>query len=123
MTGVQTCALPILLTFTSYLSANATRSTNSLDGIEHCSTNISTICNLRSIKAPILVAAMGGWRFIRDQEIMYDQSPSTDKDYIVVEGAIHPYTPCKPCEKTPGQYSNTVKNLFDYIRDWTNKRF
>jgi hypothetical protein len=112
-----------VLTFTSYLSANATRSTNSLDWIEHCSTNISTICNLRSIKAPILVAAMGGWRFIRDQEIMYDQSPSTDKDYIVVEGAIHPYTPCKPCEKTPGQYSNTVKNLFDYIRDWTNKRF
>ena len=112
-----------VLTFTSYLSANATRSTNSLDGIEHCSTNISTICNLRAIKAPILVAAMGGWRFIRDQEVMYDGSPSTDKDYIVIEGAIHPYTPCRKCEKTPGQYSNTVKNLFDYIRDWTNKRF
>ena len=112
-----------VLTFTSYLSANATRSTNSLDGIEHCATNISTICNVQSIKAPIMIAAMGGWRFIRDQELMYDLSPSTDKDYIVVEGAVHGYTPCKACETTPGQYSNTVKNLFDYIRDWANKRF
>ena len=112
-----------LLTFTSYLSANATRSTNSFDGIEHCSSNISTICNVQSIKAPILIAAMGAWRFIRDQEIMYEVSPSTDKDYIVVEGAVHGYTPCTKCEKTPGQYSNTVKNLFDYIAAWTNKRF
>jgi hypothetical protein len=112
-----------VLTFTSYLSANATRSTNSLDGIEHCATNISTICNIQSIKAPIMIAAMGGWRFIRDQELMYDLSPSTDKDYIVVEGAVHGYTPCKACETTPGQYSNTVKNLFDYVRDWANKRF
>ena len=27
------------------------------------------------------------------------------------------------CEKTPGQYSNTVRNLFDYIQKWTNARF
>jgi hypothetical protein len=112
-----------VLTFTSYLSANATRSTNALDGIEHCATNISTICNLQSVKAPTLVAAMGGWRFIGDQERMYDLSPATDKDFIVVEGAVHGYTPCTKCEKTPGQYSNTVKNLFDYIAAWTNKRF
>ena len=112
-----------VLTFTSYLSANATRSTNSLDGIDDCSTNISTICNLRSVKAPTLVAAMGGWRFIGDQERMYEGSPAADKDFIVVEGAVHGYTPCTKCEKTPGQYSNTVKNLFDYIAAWANKRF
>jgi hypothetical protein len=112
-----------VLTFTSYLSANATRSSNALDGIEHCSTNISTICNIQSIKAPILVAAMGGWRFIRDQERMYELSPAADKDYIVVEGALHGYGPCTKCETTPGQYSNSVKNLFDYIAAWSNKRF
>jgi hypothetical protein len=112
-----------VLTFTSYLSANATRSTNSLDGIEDCATNISTICNVKSVKAPTLIAAMGGWRFIGDQERMYDGSPAADKDFIVVEGAVHGYTPCTKCEKTPGQYSNTVKNLFDYIAAWTNKRF
>jgi len=112
-----------VLTFTSYLSANATRSTNSLDGIDDCSTNISTICNLRSVKAPTMIAAMGGWRFIGDQERMYEGSPAADKDFIVVEGAVHGYTPCRKCEKTPGQYSNTVKNLFDYMAAWANKRF
>jgi hypothetical protein len=112
-----------VLTFTSYLSANATRSTNSLDGIENCATNISTICNVQSVKAPTLIAAMGGWRFIGDQERMYDGSPAADKDFIVIEGAVHGYTPCRKCEKTPGQYSNTVKNLFDYIAAWANKRF
>ena len=42
---------------------------------------------------------------------------------LVIEGALHGYTPCKACETTPGQYSNTVKNLFDYVAAWTNKRF
>jgi hypothetical protein len=41
----------------------------------------------------------------------------------VLEGAVHGFTPCTACETTRGQYSNSVKNLFDYIRDWTNKRF
>jgi len=112
-----------MLTFTSYLSANATRSTNSLDGIEHCSSNTSTICNVQSIKAPTMIAAMGGWRFIRDQERMYELSPAADKDFVVIEGAEHNYTPCKPCEKTPGQYANSVKNLFDYAAKWANDRF
>jgi hypothetical protein len=112
-----------VFTFKSFLSANATRSTNSLDGIEDCSSNNSTVCAVQSIHVPILVAAMGGYHFVRDQEVIYEKSASTDKDYIVIEGALHGYTPCRPCEKTPGQYSNTVRNLFDYIAAWTNKRF
>ena len=45
------------------------------------------------------------------------------KDFIVVEGAVHGQTPCVPCESFPGQYSNTVKNFYDYVRNWINKRF
>jgi hypothetical protein len=112
-----------IFTFKSFLSANAMRSTNSLDGLDDCSSNNSSTCAVQSIKIPIMVAAMGGYHFIRDQEIIYDKSASADKDYVVIEGAVHGYTPCKECEKIPGQYSNSVKNLFDYIRDWTNKRF
>ena len=51
------------------------------------------------------------------------QSASKDKDYVVIEGAVHGFGRCTACEKRQGQCSNTVKNLFDYIRDWTNKRF
>ncbi|HYK80573.1 MAG TPA: hypothetical protein VEU95_13140, partial [Micropepsaceae bacterium] len=107
----------------SFLSANAVKSTNSLDGIDWCSTNNSTMCAVQSIKVPTLIAAMGAFHFVRDQELMYDLSAAKDKDYIVIEGALHGYTPCKECEKTPGQYSNSAKNLFDYIQKWTNERF
>jgi hypothetical protein len=112
-----------LFTLKSFLSANATRATNSRDGIDYCSSNNSTTCAVQSISTPIMIAAMGGYQFIRDDEIIFEKSASKDKDYVVIEGALHGFGPCTACEKTKGQYSNTVKNLFDYIRDWTNKRF
>jgi hypothetical protein len=112
-----------VFTLKSFLSANAVKSTNSLNGIDWCSTNNSTMCAVQSIKIPTLIAAMGAFHFISDQELMYDLSAARDKDYIVIEGALHGYTPCKACEKTPGQYSNSDKNLFDYIQKWANARF
>jgi hypothetical protein len=112
-----------VFTLKSFLSANAVKSTNALDGIEWCSSNNSTMCAVQSIKIPTLIAAMGAFHFVRDQEMMYDLSGAKDKDYIVIEGAVHGYTPCKACEKTPGQYSNSDKNLFDYIAKWANARF
>ena len=112
-----------IFTLKSFLSANATRATHSRDGIDHCSTNNSTTCAVQSISVPIMIAAMGAYQFVRDDEIIFEKSASRDKDYIVIEGALHGFGPCSACETTKGQYSNTVKNLFDYIRDWTNKRF
>jgi hypothetical protein len=112
-----------IFTFKSFLSANATRSTNALDGIDNCSSNNSATCAVQSIRVPIMIAAMGAYTFVRDQETLFDKSASADKDFITIEGALHGYTPCRRCEKPPGQYSNSVKNLFDYIAAWTNKRF
>jgi hypothetical protein len=111
------------LTVKSFLSANAIRSTDSMDGIDHCSSNNSPPCHLPQIRVPLLVAAMGGHYFVRDNEIHYDLAASADKDFVVVEGAEHGQTPCLRCESVPGQYSNTVKNFYDYARDWINKRF
>jgi len=48
---------------------------------------------------------------------------SKDKDFITIEGAVHGFGPCTACERTPGQYSNSVKNLFDYVAKWLNDRF
>ena len=112
-----------LLTVRSFLSANATRATDSMDGIDDCSTNNSTPCALRSISVPVLIAAMGGHYFIRDNEIHYEVAASSDKDFIVIEGANHGITPCVRCEQAPGQYSNSVKNFFDYVAKWVNARF
>ena len=112
-----------LLTIRSFLSANAIRAADSMDDIDWCSSNNSTPCALRAISIPLLVTAMGGHYFIRDNEIHYDVAKSKDKDFAIIEGATHGQTPCVPCERSPGQYSNTVKNFFDYVGNWINKRF
>jgi len=113
----------LLLTLRSFLSANAIRSTDSMDGIDSCSSNNSTPCALRRISVPILITAMQGHYFIRDNEIHYDAAASKDKDYVVIEGATHGITPCTACENTPGQYGNSVKNFFDYAQSWIDARF
>jgi hypothetical protein len=110
-------------TLRSFLSANAIRARDSMEDIDYCSTNNSTVCAVQSISVPVLFMAMGAHYFIRDNERHYDLSKSKDKDFIVIEGAVHGFTPCKRCEKTPGQYSNSDQNLFDYTAKWINARF
>lgn len=111
------------LTVRSFLSANATLATDSMDGIDNCSSNNSTVCAVQVISIPILVTTMGAHYFIRDNEIHFELSASKDKDFVVIEGATHGITPCVPCEEFPGQYSNTVENFFNYVRDWIDARF
>lgn len=113
----------LFLTVRSFLSANAVRATNSLDGIDHCSSNNSTVCAVQHISVPVLFGAMGGHYFVRDNEIHYEVAKSKDKDLITIEGATHGITPCRECETTKGQYSNSVKNFFDYVAQWVNARF
>jgi hypothetical protein len=113
-----------LFSIKSFLSANAIRSTNALDGIDYCSTNNSTVCAVQSVSVPVLFAAMGGSVFIRDNELAYEVARSPDKDFVVIEGATHSaFTPCTECEQPKESYSNSVKNLFDYAARWINERF
>jgi hypothetical protein len=112
------------LSVKAFLSANAVRTNgDSINGIDHCSSNNSTTCGVRFIKVPTLIQAMGAYNFIRDQEIMYETSAATVKDYVVVEGALHGYTGCRECEKTPGQYANALKNTFDHSANWIKATF
>lgn len=112
-----------VLTLRSFLSANAVRATNSMDGIDWCSSNNSVPCAVQHIGVPVLFTAMGAHSFIRDNEIHYEMAASADKEFIVIEGATHNMTPCTDCEKTPGEYSNVTKNFFDHVAAWIEKRF
>jgi len=112
-----------VFTLRSFLSAQAVRAGNAADDIDYCSTNNSTVCAVQSISVPVLFAAMGAHYFIRDNERQYDLAHSKDKDFVVIEGANHGFTPCEACATSPGQYANTVRNLFDYIAAWMNARF
>jgi alpha-beta hydrolase superfamily lysophospholipase len=109
-------------TAAQFLGRGAVRARNSIDDIDYCTANSVTLCNVAYIRAPVLFIASGANTFIADEERMYERSPSLDKEYIVVEGALHGGKPCTRCEKTPGQYGNSETNLYDYIRDWINKR-
>ena len=114
------------LTVTSFLSANAILSTHSLNEteIDWCSSNNSVPCAVRSISIPILVVAMQGHYFIRDGEYIYETSNSTDKSFIVLEGANHGLGPCTPCATLHNaDYSQARVNLFNHIRDWVNLRY
>jgi hypothetical protein len=115
----------MFLTLRSFLSVRAVRSTDSMDGIEWCSSNNSTNCNLQQVSVPLLVTAMGGHYFIRDSEAFFDMAASLDKQFLVIEGATHGGTPCTTCKPNPGptQYNNATKNLFDQMRNWMNVRF
>ncbi len=112
-----------VLTVRSFLSANAIRSTDSLDydQIDWCTSNNSVPCALRTITAPLYIAGMQGHYFVRDSEYFFDIAKSTDKELIFIEGATHGITPCGRCDGGP--YQNSVKNLFDHTADWINARF
>ncbi len=116
-----------MLTLQSFLSTRAIRSTNSMTGIDYCSSNNSTVCNVQHISVPVLVTAMGGHYFLRNTEIYYELASSEDKDFVVIEGAVHGITPCTRCmpdgQPYDGRYDNSVKNYFDYVADWINARF
>jgi hypothetical protein len=113
------------LTITSFLSANAIRSKHSLEDIDWCSSNNSTICAVRSIAAPILVIAAQGHYFIRDGEQIFEESASQDKDFIVIEGMTHGLGNCGACATFhgTGPYTNVPANLWNHVADWITDRF
>jgi hypothetical protein len=106
-----------------FLSSGSVRARDGVDDIDYCTSNSVTVCNVQFISVPVLFIASGANTFIADEERMYDKSPAKDKEYIVVEGALHGGQPCTKCEKTPGEYGNSESNLYNYERDWINKRF
>ncbi len=112
-----------LLTLRSFLTGNAIRSTNSMTGIDGCSSNASTPCAVGQIGVPLLVAAMGGNTGLRDNEHLYEMAASRDKDFIVVEGSTHNIEPCADCETRKGQFGNATKNFFDYVSRWIASRY
>jgi hypothetical protein len=112
------------LTVTSFLTANAIRSSDALDynQIQWCSTNDSVPCALQSIKTPILMFGMGAYYFFPDMEQYFlHYSASPDKTFLVADGLVHGLTPCGNCPGGP--YTNMENNLWNYIGNWIKVRF
>jgi hypothetical protein len=56
-------------------------------------------------------------------ETIYNHAASQDKELAFVEGAVHGFTPCRACERTPGEFGDTVKTLFDHVDAWLAARY
>jgi hypothetical protein len=112
------------LTVTSFLSANAIRSTDAMDfnQIDWCSSNTGTPCNLQHISVPLLITGMGAYYFFVDGEkYLTTYAKSTDKSFIIADGLVHGITPCAGC--AGGPYNNMVANYWTYVANWITARF
>lgn len=115
-------------TVRNYLNSYAIRTgpdfgydASSVRGVEWTSTYASPPGNVQGITAPLLVMGMTGhWEYLASETI-YELAKSRDKSIAFVEGATHLYDTCKPCERTPGQYGDTLKTTYDYIDGWLGK--
>lgn len=117
-------------TVRTFLSTHAIRTTadyfiteDSLSGVDWESSNTSAPAHVRHISVPLLIMAMTGHYFLVPDELVFENAASADKQLVFVEGASHGISPCRPCERTPGEFGDTVKRTFDYIDGWLNERF
>jgi pimeloyl-ACP methyl ester carboxylesterase len=92
-----------------------------IEGVDWTSSYASVPGNVSGISVPLLAMGMTGGSEFLTTETIYEMSKSADKTIAFVEGATHVYTPCKACERVPGQYGDTVKTTYDYIDGWLSK--
>ncbi len=90
-------------------------------GVQWTSTYASPPGNVQSIISPVLLLGMTGGYEGWASETIYELSRSNDKELAFIDGATHGYATCKPCEKTPGQFGDTVKTTYDYADKWLSK--
>jgi hypothetical protein len=115
-------------TVRNFLSSYAIRTTadfgydeDTIRGVEWASTYASPPGNAQGITVPFLALGMTGhWEGLA-AETIYDHAKSADKSLAFIEGADHVYRPCAKCEKTPGQFGDTVKLTYDYVDAWLGK--
>jgi hypothetical protein len=94
---------------------------DSIHGIDWSSSYALPAGSVRTVTVPLLTLGMTGhWEYLA-AEIIYENARSLDKSIAFVEGATHVFTTCKPCEKTPGEFGDTLKTTYDYVDGWLSK--
>jgi hypothetical protein len=95
---------------------------DSIHGVDWTSTYASPPGNAEGITTPLLALGMTGhWEGLAAETIYDHANKAQDKTLAFVEGGTHMYTPCVKCEKTPGQFGDTIKTTYDYIDGWLSK--
>ena len=116
------------VTLRSFLSTFAVRTgpdfgydADTVKGIDWSSSYSVPPSSVEGIAVPTLVMGMTGhWEYLA-AETIYNHAKATDKTLAFVEGAQHGYQTCKKCEKTPGQFGDTLQNVYNYADKWLSK--
>ena len=94
---------------------------SSVHGVDWTSSYSVPAGNAEGITRPMLIMGMTGhWEFSA-AETIYEHAKAQDKTLAYVEGASHGYSTCKKCEKTPGEFGDTMKTTYDYVDKWLSK--
>lgn len=120
--ALQTTVHKFLATYAIRVTRDYGYGADAIHGIEWTSNYGSVPGDVQGITAPLLVMGMTGhWEYMA-AETIYDHAQSRDKTLTYVEGALHGYTPCKKCEKSPGEFGDTQQTLFSYIDGWLSEK-
>lgn len=60
---------------------------------------------------------------MHEVELNYLNSKSTDKDFFGVGDSMTSIDACTNCAKTASEYTNAIKNFFDYTAKRIRDRF
>jgi hypothetical protein len=94
---------------------------DTIRGVDWTSSYTTPVGSVRNVTVPLLTMGMtGNWEYL-NAELIYLNARSVDKTIAFVEGAHHEFTTCKECEKTPGEFGDTIKTLYDYVDGWLSK--
>jgi hypothetical protein len=81
-------------------------------GVDWISAISSTPANVEGITVPTLVMSMTCHYLMVPGEIVFNHAAARDKQFVLVEGATHGFTACRP------EYGDTTARTFDYVDAW-----
>ncbi|HMF97351.1 MAG TPA: hypothetical protein VKE96_23790 [Vicinamibacterales bacterium] len=81
-------------------------------GVDWASAISSTPSNAEGITVPTLVMSMTCHYLVVPGEIVFNHLAARDKQFVLVEGATHNFTGCRP------EYGDTLARTFDYVDGW-----
>ncbi len=119
--ALKTTVRKFLSTFAVRLNDDFAYGEDYMRGVDWLSSYTTPVGNVQSLTVPLLAIGMtGNWEYL-NSEFIYEHARSADKSVAFVEGASHVFSTCTRCEKTPGQFGDTMKTTFDYLDSWLSK--
>lgn len=119
--ALKTTVRKFLSTYAVGVDSSFGYDAESIHGVRWTSSYTTPPGNVENVTVPLLTLGMTGhWEYLA-AEIIYDHAKSADKSIAFVEGASHIVTVCGKCERTPGEFGDTVKTTYDFIDGWLSR--